>query len=213
MTDHGGDYGGVLIDGALPRSESERCTVLIDYAIGLVPDAAHRLQDEEPTYRQLTDKVAELTNEVRLQVERQEPYEHWNEVEDQLIQLISDLLPDPWYCTLVEHDPGTVIVTDEPDDDDGPSAEEVIVDLAQQAGLPVSILALAKHRLGRDPVTGGDFEEAGLAIIGGCAGCGATLAAYNAYPSKTGYWLCSDCIGSDGWADVKDANADIFQGR
>jgi hypothetical protein len=50
-----------------------------------------------------------------------------------------------------------------------------------------------------------------LEIIGGCGGCGATLAAYNAYPSKAGYWLCKDCLGHQGWEDVAEANHDIFE--
>lgn len=74
----------------------------------------------------------------------------------------------------------------------------------------VSILDLAKHRLGRDPVTGADFAEAGLAIFGGCEDCGASIAAYNAYPSRTGYWRCEDCIGDLGFATVEEANAAIF---
>ena len=40
--------------------------------------------------------------------------------------------------------------------------------------------------------------------MGGCEGCHATLAAYNAYPSTSGYWRCADCIGQTGFATVED---------
>lgn len=76
---------------------------------------------------------------------------------------------------------------------------------------PVTILALAEFRLGREAITGQDFADANLAILGGCQRCGASLAAYNACPSKTGYWLCaSGCIDDLGWHDVAEANQAIF---
>lgn len=80
---------------------------------------------------------------------------------------------------------------------------------------PVTIHELALYRLGLPTSTselnGAQFEEAGLAILGGCEVCGATLAAYNACPAKTGYWRCmNDCIGSEGWTDVREANMEIF---
>lgn len=73
----------------------------------------------------------------------------------------------------------------------------------------ITIMKLAEHRLGREASTETDFNEAGLAMIGGCRGCGATIAAYNAYPSRSGYWTCADCI-SDGFRTVEEANAVIF---
>lgn len=76
--------------------------------------------------------------------------------------------------------------------------------------MSITILELATYRLGRDASTGADFEEAGLQIMGGCGGCGASLAAYNAYPSRDGYWRCSDCIEDDGWETVEEANAALF---
>ena len=71
--------------------------------------------------------------------------------------------------------------------------------------MPVTIMELASHRLGRRAENGADYEEAGLPIIGGCVGCGATVAAYNAYPSKSGFLACADCIGEGGWDDVESA--------
>lgn len=77
----------------------------------------------------------------------------------------------------------------------------------------VTILEVAKYRLGRDPETGADFAEAGFQIIGGCAVCGASIAAYNACPSRSGYWKCaSGCIADDGWEDVQEAHDEIFHG-
>lgn len=75
---------------------------------------------------------------------------------------------------------------------------------------PVSILDLAEYRLGREASTGQDFEDAGLPILGGCEGCGATIAAYNAYPSKTGFLRCADCIADLGWGTVQEANDALF---
>jgi hypothetical protein len=76
--------------------------------------------------------------------------------------------------------------------------------------MTVTILTLAEHRLGREARTGADFTEAGLPIMGGCEGCGASIAAYNAYPSVTGYLRCADCIGDLGYADAQHANEAIF---
>lgn len=77
--------------------------------------------------------------------------------------------------------------------------------------MPVTIHELAEHRLGKTgDLTGGDYHEAGLQILGGCEICGASLAGYNGYPSKSGYWRCADCLGDDGWDEVAQANRDIF---
>lgn len=77
----------------------------------------------------------------------------------------------------------------------------------------VTILQVAEHRLGRAATNGADFEEAGLAIMGGCMVCGASLAAYNGYPSRAGYWCCRGCLGESGWDDVAEACRDIFEGE
>lgn len=76
---------------------------------------------------------------------------------------------------------------------------------------PVTILELALHRGARENtlggVNGGEFEKVGLQILGGCEVCGATLAAYNACPSKTGYWRClHGCIADQGWDDVAECD-------
>lgn len=80
---------------------------------------------------------------------------------------------------------------------------------------PITIHDLAVYRLkqlGRtvgDVMTGQDFADVKLQIMGGCQDCGASLAAYNAYPSKSGFWKCEDDIGDQGWLDVAKADAEI----
>lgn len=47
-----------------------------------------------------------------------------------------------------------------------------------------------------------------ILILGGCARCEACIAAYNAHPSRSGYWLCDDCCGDvDGFATVTEFEA------
>jgi len=74
----------------------------------------------------------------------------------------------------------------------------------------ITAMELAEFRLGREARTGTDFEEARIPIMGGCSVCGASIAAYNAYPARDGYWRCEDHIGEDGWEDVAEASRDIF---
>lgn len=62
----------------------------------------------------------------------------------------------------------------------------------------ITILDLAIAR-GAEKLPDGSYSAASLAAvgfetIGGCAACGATIAAYNAHPSRTGFWRCGDCI-------------------
>ena len=47
---------------------------------------------------------------------------------------------------------------------------------------------------------GSEFVRLGLPMLGGCEVCGAGIAAYNAYPTRTGYLRCSDCVGHDAFA-------------
>jgi hypothetical protein len=64
---------------------------------------------------------------------------------------------------------------------------------------PITIMVAAEHMLGREARNGADYEQAGLPMMGGCEHCGASIAAYNAYPSTSGYLRCADCIGDDGY--------------
>ena len=74
--------------------------------------------------------------------------------------------------------------------------------------MPITILDYVKSVAGdKDLYTAEDCLACGVDILGGCQGCHATIAAYNAYPSTTGYWRCADCIGDDGFATVADFTA------
>jgi len=76
---------------------------------------------------------------------------------------------------------------------------------------PVTVAALAERALGRRAVTGADYEEAGLPMLGGCEVCGASVAAYNACPSRSGYLRClHGCVGEDGWESVEEAYEEVF---
>ena len=81
--------------------------------------------------------------------------------------------------------------------------------------MAITVLDLAFHRgLKADEdgsVSMGEVEDTGLPFMGGCVECGATIACYNASPSKSGFLKCTrECIGDDGWDTVEEANADIF---
>lgn len=80
----------------------------------------------------------------------------------------------------------------------------------------VSILDLALHLGAKENADGSGtidldaIEAVGLPGMGGCQRCGATLAAYNAYPSKNGYLRCEECLGDNGFTTVEEANKAIF---
>jgi hypothetical protein len=50
----------------------------------------------------------------------------------------------------------------------------------------------------------GDIEAVGLPFFGGCQVCQASIACYNAYPSKTNFLLCRSCIGDLGFATTDE---------
>lgn len=80
----------------------------------------------------------------------------------------------------------------------------------------VTALDLACYRLGKPAgsrITAEQCEgKARVPFFGGCARCAASIACYNAYPSRFGYWLCADCIGpGEGWESVREANHAIFE--
>lgn len=55
-----------------------------------------------------------------------------------------------------------------------------------------------------------DYAGVGLAMLGGCHVCAASIAAYNAYPGRNGYWHCGDCIeGDGGFETVEEFEADV----
>jgi hypothetical protein len=89
---------GVVIDGAISRTPTERIHTLLDYADFLI---------ESDDRSENADKLAELKNEFRSD---DFSLEFWTEFEDDVISLINDMLPDDYICTVGEFDPGTVIV-------------------------------------------------------------------------------------------------------
>lgn len=58
----------------------------------------------------------------------------------------------------------------------------------------ITIDQVATARAGKECETGDDFMNVGLQIFGGCMVCGASIACYNAYPTKLGFWQCGDCV-------------------
>jgi hypothetical protein len=80
--------------------------------------------------------------------------------------------------------------------------------------MPVTIHELAVYRGLKTEEDGSytmaDIEEVGLPLLSGCENCGASLAAYNAYPSTTGFIRCAGCIGSLGWTTVEEAAIGLF---
>lgn len=71
--------------------------------------------------------------------------------------------------------------------------------------MPITILDYVKFQIGeKDSYSAENFHSAGVDIMGGCEGCAATIAGYNAYPSQSGYWRCADCIGNTGFATAED---------
>ena len=70
---------------------------------------------------------------------------------------------------------------------------------------PITVLdvAIAKGaRVENGSISGAEFDRLGLPMFGGCQHCGASIATYNAYPSKTGYLQCSNCIGNAGFENA-----------
>lgn len=74
--------------------------------------------------------------------------------------------------------------------------------------MTITLLDVVIHKVGqKDTYTGEDFAEANVPMFGGCQGCGASIAGYNAYPSRTGFIRCTDCIGSMGFDTVDEFHA------
>lgn len=73
----------------------------------------------------------------------------------------------------------------------------------------ITILDLVRAHCGdQDSYSANDHYDAGYEIMGGCAGCQATLASYNAYPTRSGYWSCVDCVPEgEGFDSIEDFTA------
>lgn len=103
-----------LIDGTVPRSERERVGILLDYAEFLLNEE----QDRRPR-RDDYEKLLSLWFDLRRDYENHsDEFEFWNEIEDDLIYLCSDLLPDPWYVTINPDDSGTVVIWSHEDEEE-----------------------------------------------------------------------------------------------
>jgi hypothetical protein len=71
--------------------------------------------------------------------------------------------------------------------------------------MPITVLDVVRSVVGeKETYTALDCWEAGVAMVGGCQLCGATIAVYNAYPSQSGYWRCAACIGSTGFTSIEE---------
>ncbi len=81
---------GIVIDGAVPRSNYERCVTLIDYMRTL------------PGTETEADKMGASLLRAK--------EEFYSEIEDEILALINGFLPDDFVCTLGEMEPGDVIV-------------------------------------------------------------------------------------------------------
>jgi hypothetical protein len=81
--------------------------------------------------------------------------------------------------------------------------------MSEQQSVPVTILDCAVARGAKaDEESGsftmGDIEAVGLPFFGGCERCHASIACYNAYPSRTNYLRCRSCIGDLGFASTDE---------
>src|SRR5215471_554228 len=106
-----------------------------------------------------------------------------------------------WYTVRWEREPGdTCDFSGYREDSERPVTVEFLD--------PITLLQLASAILGRKAENGADFEEADVAMWGGCEVCGASIAAYNGCPSRTGYIRCANaCIGDQGFATVEECRA------
>ncbi len=80
--------------------------------------------------------------------------------------------------------------------------------MSEHQKTPVTILDCAVARGAKPDEDGnftmGDIEAVGLPFFGGCQVCHASVACYNAYPSKTNYLRCRSCIGDLGFATTDE---------
>ena len=77
--------------------------------------------------------------------------------------------------------------------------------------MSITILDVARARGVEEidgKISGGEFQRVGLSILGGCGNCHATLGAYNAYPTTTGFWGCRECTEG---AEITFATTEEFE--
>lgn len=92
------DPTGCIIDGAVARTNATRVADLLSNADALLE---HYPGPDE--YKKFTN----LDSESRI---HNEDWEHWHELEDDVIELINDVLPDEYICMLHPDELGTVCI-------------------------------------------------------------------------------------------------------
>lgn len=61
--------------------------------------------------------------------------------------------------------------------------------------MPITVLDIVEHKVGKkNTYTGQDCADAGVFPLGGCCRCTATISILNACPTRSGYWMCKDCV-------------------
>lgn len=105
-----------LIDGAMPHTDAERCKILLNYAA----DVMKELKVESPTKSVLLlHKYEELEREYNHWYLAEDTVEFWHELEDEIIELCNDILPDDVVMLLHPDDPGTIVIWHREELDDG----------------------------------------------------------------------------------------------
>lgn len=104
-----------IIDGAVPRHPRERCRKLLDYA-----EALFHLTRTSKTGHSSGLKLDALKQEVSEREEHPDvTFLYWDEVEDDIIEFISDILPDELRVVVGRQTPGDVIVVKSEDFSEG----------------------------------------------------------------------------------------------
>jgi hypothetical protein len=77
--------------------------------------------------------------------------------------------------------------------------------------MSITILDVAKARGVKEDangaISGAEFERVGLPFLGGCQHCGESLAAYNMYPTKTGFVACEVHAEGIGFSTIEEFEA------
>ena len=107
-----------LIDGAIPRTPQERCSILLDYANSLL-DKAYRTNTWDTFPSGSYVRFFQLEEEYRNNYEEHDEFFEWHSLEDDIIALVNDVLPEDVVMLLHPDDPGTIVIWDVNDEVDG----------------------------------------------------------------------------------------------
>lgn len=108
------DPTGCILDGCIPRTNATRVADLLDEAEALLNQTT--FENSELTLSvSLWDRYYNLLHESKT---HDEDHEFWNEIEDDVIDLINDLLPQEYICELHPAESGTVGIWLAEEDDD-----------------------------------------------------------------------------------------------